>query len=158
MSDARLSSSSSSPWAFSGLTSKYTHSSGSSKLTQLTSMDATSPSQGVIVNPSGLSSSSSLWPCPPRQSTAFELPQILYQPPMAAEVSASSYLNLLQMDRPTGGNMISPFSKSETRPEWNSGTALSGSRIGLDSGTATYAIANCPFTDASNARVYIVKG
>ncbi|CAM4729994.1 unnamed protein product [Leuciscus chuanchicus] len=134
-SDAHLSSSS--PWAFPGLTSKYTHSSGFSKLTQLTSMDATSPSQGVIVNPSGLSSSSSLWPCPPRQSTGFELPQILYQPPMVAEGSASSYLNLLQMDRPTGGNMISPFSKSDTRPEWNSGTAfkdVSGSRIGLDSG------------------------
>ncbi|KAK7125791.1 hypothetical protein R3I93_021227 [Phoxinus phoxinus] len=135
-SDAPLSSSSS-PWAFPGLTwSKSTHSSGSSKLTQLTSMEATPPSQGVIVNPSGLSSSSSLWHCPPRQSTAFELPQILYQPPVAAE--GSSYLNLLQMDRPTGGIMISPpFSKSETRPEWNSGTGfkdVSGSRIGLDSG------------------------
>ncbi|XP_056103663.1 transcription cofactor vestigial-like protein 1 isoform X2 [Rhinichthys klamathensis goyatoka] len=132
-SDAPLSSS---PWAFSGLTwSKSTHSSGSSKLTQLTSMEATPPSQGVIVNPSGLSSS--LWPCPPRQSTAFELPQILYQPPVAVEGSTSSYLNMLQMDRPTGGIMISPFSKSETRPEWNSGTAfkdVSGSRIGLDSG------------------------
>jgi len=60
---------------------------------------------------------------------------------MAAEGSASSYLNMLQMDRPTGGIMISPFSKSETRPEWNSGTAfkdVSGSRIGLDSGTTTY--------------------
>lgn len=59
---------------------------------------------------------------------------------MAAESSASSYMNLLQMDRPTGGLMISPFSKSETRPEWNSGTAFKdGSRVGLDSGT--YAIA-----------------
>lgn len=57
--------------------------------------------------------------------------------------------------------MISPFSKSDTRPEWNSGMAfkdVSGSRIGLDSGTATYAIANCSFTDASNAsRLYILK-
>ncbi|XP_051764016.1 transcription cofactor vestigial-like protein 1 [Ctenopharyngodon idella] len=134
-SDVPPSSSSSSPW---GLTwSKSTHSSGSSKLTQLTSIEASLPSQGVIVNPSGLSSSSSLWPCPPRQSTAFELPQILYQQPVAAESSASSYLNLLQMDRPTGGIMISPFSKSDTRPEWNSGMAfkdVSGSRIGLDSG------------------------
>ncbi|XP_052423931.1 uncharacterized protein LOC127966757 [Carassius gibelio] len=128
----------SSSWA-SGVTwSKSTHSS-SSKLAQLTTMGP--PSQGVIVNPSVLSSSSSsspsstLWPCPPRQSTAYELPQILYQQPMAAESSASSYLNLLQMDRPTGGIMISPFSKSETRPEWNSGTAFrDGSRIGMDSG------------------------
>ncbi|XP_077098738.1 uncharacterized protein LOC143749920 [Siphateles boraxobius] len=135
-SDAPLSSSSASPWAFPGLTwSKSPHSSGLSKLTQLTSMEATPQSQGVIVNPSGLSSSH--WPCPPRQSTAFELPQILYQPAVSAEGSGSSYLNLLQMDRPTGGIMISPYSKSETRPEWNSGTAfkdVSGSRIGLDSG------------------------
>ncbi|XP_067289605.1 transcription cofactor vestigial-like protein 1 isoform X2 [Pseudorasbora parva] len=141
-------SSSSSPWAFSGLTwSKPTQSSGSSKLTQLTSMQASLPSQGVIVNPSGLSSS--LWPCPPRQSTAFELPQILYQQPVASNNSANSYLNLLQMDRPTGGIMSSPFSKSNTRPEWNSGTAfkdVSESGIGLDSGTAT-----CLFTGASNA-------
>ncbi|XP_016093356.1 transcription cofactor vestigial-like protein 1 [Sinocyclocheilus grahami] len=129
--------SSSSSWASSGLTwTKSTHPSGSSKLTQLTSMEPTPPSQGVIVNPSVLSSSSSsLWPCPSRQGTAFELPQILYQQPMAAESSANSYLNLLQMDRPTGGIMISPFSKSDTRPEWHSGTAFKdGSRIGLDSG------------------------
>ncbi|XP_016358595.1 uncharacterized protein LOC107701150 isoform X1 [Sinocyclocheilus anshuiensis] len=127
----------SSSWASSGLTwPKSTHSSGSSKLTQLTSMEPTPPSQGVIVNPSVLSSSSSsLWPCPSRQGTAFELPQILYQQPIAAESSANSYLNLLQMDRPTGGIMISPFSKSDTRPEWNTGTAFKdGSRIGLDSG------------------------
>ncbi len=100
-------------------------------------------SHGVIVNPSvpsSSSSSSSLWPCPPRQGTAFELPQILYQQPMAAESSASSYMNLLQMDRPTGSIVISPFSKSEPRPEWNSGTAFKdGSRIGLDSGTCAIA-------------------
>ncbi|XP_016348975.1 transcription cofactor vestigial-like protein 1 [Sinocyclocheilus anshuiensis] len=133
----------SSSWASSGLTwSKSTHSSGSSNLAQLITMKPPPPSQGDIVNPSVLSpssssssSSSSLWPCPPRQGTAFELPQILYQQPMAAESSASSYLDLLQMDRPTGGIMISPFSKSETRPEWNSGTTFKdGSRIGLDSG------------------------
>uniref|UniRef100_A0A9J8DAG4 Si:ch73-52f15.5 n=1 Tax=Cyprinus carpio carpio TaxID=630221 RepID=A0A9J8DAG4_CYPCA len=130
----------SSSWA-SWTWSKSMHSSGSSKLAQLTTMEPPPPSQGVIVNPSVLSSSSSssssssLWPCPPRQGTAYELPQILYQQPMAAESSASSYLNLLQMDRPTGGIMISPFSKSETRQEWNSGTAFKdGSRIGLDSG------------------------
>ncbi|XP_059400641.1 transcription cofactor vestigial-like protein 1 [Carassius carassius] len=128
---------SSSSWTSSGLTwPKSTHTSGSSKLTQLTSMEPTPPSQGVIVNPSVLSSSSSsLWPCPSRQGTAFELPHIIYQQPMAAESSANSYLNLLQMDRPTGGIMISPYSKSDTRPEWNSGTAFKdGSRISLDSG------------------------
>ncbi|XP_073685129.1 uncharacterized protein [Garra rufa] len=133
----------SSSWASPGLTwsNKSAHSSGSSKLTQLTTMEHTPPSQGVIVNPSVLSSSSSpspssLWQCPPRQGTAFELPQILYQQPVAAESSGSTYLNMLQqMDRPTGGIMISPFSKSEARPEWNSGTAFKdGSRIGLDSG------------------------
>ncbi len=137
----------SSSWGSSGLTwSKSTHSSGSSKLAQLTTMEPPPLSQGVIVNPlilsssSSSSSSSSLWPCPPRQGTTFELPQILYQQPMASESSASSYMNLLHMDRPTGGLMISPFSKSETRPEWNSGTAFKdGSRVGLDSGT--YAIA-----------------
>lgn len=132
---------SSSSWASSGLTwSKTAHSSGASKLTQLTTMEPPPPSQGVIVNPSVLSSASpsqsSLWPCAPRQGTAFELPQILYQQPMAAESSGNTYLNMLQqMDRPTGGIMISPFSKSEARPEWNSGAAFKdGSRIGLDSG------------------------
>lgn len=133
----------SSSWASSGLTwSKSTHSSGSSKLAQLTTMELPPLSHGVIVNPSvpSSSSSSSLWPCPPRQGTAFERPQILYQQPMAAESSASSYMNLLQMDRPTGSIVISPFSKSETRPEWNSGMAYKdGSRIGLDSGTCAIA-------------------
>ncbi|XP_051972571.1 transcription cofactor vestigial-like protein 1 [Xyrauchen texanus] len=130
-----VSPSSSSSWAFSGLTwSKSPHSSNPSRLTQLTSINEPPPSQGVIMNPPGLSSASSLWPCPSRQDTAFELPLSLYQQP--AESSANSYLNLLQIERPTGGIMISPFSKSD-RPEWNAGTAFkdtSGSRIGLDSG------------------------
>lgn len=134
------SSSSSSPWAMSW-SKPSTHS--SSKLTALTSMETPSPSQGVIVNPSGLSSSSSsssassssLWHR--QSSSAFELPQMLHQQSASGESSASSYLNLLQMERPAGGIMISPFSKSDARPEWNSGTAfkdVSGSRISLDSG------------------------
>ncbi|XP_051541873.1 transcription cofactor vestigial-like protein 1 [Myxocyprinus asiaticus] len=133
-----VSSSSSSSWAYSGLTwSKSSHSSNSSKLTQLTSIDDSPPSQGVIMNPPGISSASSLWPCTSTQSTAFELPLSLYQQPAAAESRANSYMNMLQMERPTGGIMISPFSKSDARPKWNAGAAFkdtSGSRIGLDSG------------------------
>ncbi|TRY99288.1 hypothetical protein DNTS_022835 [Danionella cerebrum] len=133
----------SSSWAFSGITwSKPTHS--SSKLTQLSSIEPQAQSQGVIVNPSGLSSSSlstasSVWPCPPRQSSSFELPPLVYQQPPAGPESTSSYLNLLQIDRPAGGLMMPPFVKSENRSEWNSGTAfkdVSGSRIGLDSGVS----------------------
>ncbi|XP_065114102.1 uncharacterized protein [Paramisgurnus dabryanus] len=106
------------------------------KLSQLTSIDNVPQSQGVIMNPPGLSSSSSSsWLS--RQSAGFDVPHILYPQPAASESSSSSYLNLLQMDRPAGGIMISPFSKSDARPDWSAGTAykdVPGSRIGLDSG------------------------
>ncbi|XP_051972701.1 transcription cofactor vestigial-like protein 3 [Xyrauchen texanus] len=132
-----VSPSSSSSWASGLAWSKSSHYSNPSKLTQLTSIDNSPPSQGVIMNPPGISSASSLWPCTSRQGTAFELPLSLYQQPAAAESRASSYMNLLQIERQTGGIMISPFSKSDARPEWNAGAAFkdtSGSRIGLDSG------------------------
>ncbi|XP_056593085.1 transcription cofactor vestigial-like protein 1 [Triplophysa dalaica] len=108
----------------------------SSKLSQLTPVDNAPQSQGVIMNPPG-SSSSSLWTSSSRQGTAFELPQMLYPQPNVPQSSPNTYLNLLQMDRPAGGIMISPFSKSDARPEWNAGTAykdIPGSRMGLDSG------------------------
>lgn len=93
------------------------------------------------MNPTG-SSSSSLWASSSRQGPAFELPPMLYPQPAAPQSSPNSYLNLLQMDRPQGGIMISPYSKADARPEWNAGTAykdVPGSRMGLDSGSLNYA-------------------
>lgn len=98
------------------------------------------------MNPPG---SSSLWPSSSRQGAAFELPQILYQPqPAAPHSSSSSYMNLLQMERPAGGIMISPYSKADARPEWTAGTAykdVPGSRMGLDSGSPSCGIVNSTF-------------
>ncbi|KAA0703990.1 Transcription cofactor vestigial-like protein 1 [Triplophysa tibetana] len=107
----------------------------SPKLSQLTPVDNAHPPQGVIMNPPG--SSSSLWPSSSRQGTAFELPQMLYPQHSSPQSTPNSYLNLLQMDRHSGGIMISPYSKTDARPEWNAGTAykdIPGSRMGLDSG------------------------
>lgn len=101
-------------------------------LAQFPSAESPVASQGVIMGPGGLST---VWTYPTRPGPSYDLAPMLYSPAGPAEsTSGTSFLGMLNMDRPAGGVVMAPKVES---PSWDSSSAFRdsvSSRISLDSG------------------------
>lgn len=114
--------------------------SGSPGRIQLSGADDLHSPQGVITSPNG--QPSPLWPFSPRPGTGFGIPGMVYSQPVSAEGPAgserqytSSFLNLLQSDRPVAGAAMGSASKPELAQAWSPSTGFReplGPGIGLD--------------------------
>ncbi|XP_066506612.1 protein vestigial [Hoplias malabaricus] len=88
-------------------------------------------SQGVIMGPM----TSDPWVYPVIQGPVYDMHSVYHHPNPAPPSSSSSYLHLLNLERPAGGPLTTHSSKAHTPLEWNTGGGQGGgARTQLDSG------------------------